>query len=758
MTNSGLNLLEVLNHIDPARLDYQQWTDVGMALKQEGYTPDVWEQWSAKDSARYHPGECLKKWGSFNGNSNPVTGGTIVQYAMDQGWKPNTGPDAEIGWDDVIGGNGEDELRVINSAWLEEKDIPPPPEHMDGPKELIRYLSILFEAAENVGYVTSSYLNQDGRHVPTKGSYDRTAGQLIEALSKCNGDLGAVLGDYDPETGAWIRFNPLDGKGVKNDNVTEYRYALVESDTMDLSRQYSLMLELQLPIAVMVHSGKKSIHAIVRIDAQNYDEYRQRVDYLYAVCQKNGMELDRQNRNPSRLSRMPGVMRNGKPQYILAENIGCENFTAWKEYIEGINDDLPDMENLDSFMENMPPLAPELIKGVLRHGHKLLLSGPSKAGKSFALIELCIAIAEGTPWLGFACDPGGVLYVNLELDRASCLHRFQDVYQALGIQPKNADAIDIWNLRGRSCPMDKLAPKLIRRAQKKGYSAVIIDPIYKVITGDENSADQMSAFCNQFDKICTELGCSVIYCHHHSKGSQGQKRSMDRASGSGVFARDPDALIDLIELDIPDRDNIINQAVRDQCAKWLSMYRPGWTEELSQDDQCNHAMVKAYFDKVIPPGIKGMLDAQLETLKKTTAYKTAWRVEGVLREFAPMEPRNVWFEYPIHKADTSGVLRDFAADGEKHGSIYKAQKARKENARQKRKTKREELEAAIQNANGGEPVTVKELVEYFTPENGKAPQDQTVRKWIRENGFMIDQNTGHVVKAENAEWLQNDNQ
>ena len=744
MTNNGLNLLEVLNHIDPARLDYQQWTDVGMALKQEGYTPDVWEQWSAKDSARYHPGECLKKWGSFNGNSNPVTGGTIVQYAMDQGWKPNTGPDAEIGWDDVIGGNGEDELRVINSAWLEEKDIPPPPEHMDGPKELIRYLSILFEAAENVGYVTSSYLNQDGRHVPTKGSYDRTAGQLIEALSKCNGDLGAVLGDYDPETGAWIRFNPLDGKGVKNDNVTEYRYALVESDTMDLSRQYSLMLELQLPIAVMVHSGKKSIHAIVRIDAQNYDEYRQRVDYLYAVCQKNGMELDRQNRNPSRLSRMPGVMRSGKPQYILAENIGCENFTAWKEYIEGINDDLPDMENLDSFMDNMPPLAPELIKGVLRHGHKLLLSGPSKAGKSFALIELCIAIAEGKEWMGFQCDPGGVLYVNLELDRASCLHRFQDVYQALGIRPTNADAIDIWNLRGRSCPMDKLAPKLIRRAQKKGYSAVIIDPIYKVITGDENSADQMSAFCNQFDKICTELGCSVIYCHHHSKGSQGQKRSIDRASGSGVFARDPDALIDLIELDIPDRDNIINQAVRDQCAAWLNQFRPGWTEELSQDDQCNHAMVKAYFDKVIPPGIKGMLDTQLETLKKTTAYKTAWRVEGVLREFAPMEPRNVWFEYPVHKADTSGVLRDFAADGEKHGSIYKAQKARKENARQKRKTKREELETAIQNANGGEPVDVKMLTEYMDA------KPDTVRKWIRDNGYEIDKATGHIVDKQAA--------
>ena len=49
----------------------------------------------------------------------------------------------------------------------------------------------------------------------------------------------------------------------------------------------------------------------------------------------------------------------------------------------------------------------------------------------------------------------------------------------------------------------------------------MIDPIYKIITGDENSADQMAAFCNQFDRVATELGCAVVYCHHHSKGAQG---------------------------------------------------------------------------------------------------------------------------------------------------------------------------------------------------------------------------------------------
>lgn len=737
----GLNLLEALAGIDPSRLSYQEWVDVGFALKQEGFSPDVWEQWSARDPGRYHPGECLKKWQSFNGARTPVTGGTIVQYAMAQGWRPNMGPDAEIGWEDAIGGHGDD-LKVIDGAWLEEKDIPAPPEPFDGVKELTRYLSILFEAAETVGYVTQSYQTEDGRRVPTKGSYDRTAGQLIEALSKCGGDIGAALGDYDPDTGAWIRFNPLDGKGVKNENVTEYRYALVESDTLEISRQYSLMLELRLPIAVLVHSGGKSIHAIVRIDAQDYDEYRKRVDYLYAVCQKNGMEIDRQNRNPSRLSRMPGVTRKGRPQYILAENVGCESFTAWKEYIEGLNDDLPDMENLESVWDHLPPLAPELIQGVLRKGHKLLLSGPSKAGKSYALIELCISIAEGAPWMGLPCSPGGVLYVNLELDRASCLHRFQDVYKALGIPPRNPDAIDIWNLRGRSCPMDKLAPKLIRRAQKKGYTAVIIDPIYKVITGDENSADQMAAFCNQFDRICTELNCAVIYCHHHSKGSQGQKRSMDRASGSGVFARDPDALLDLIELDIPpqSRDEMVNRATRETCLKWLKMCRQDFDEQISQDDACSHVRLLDACQRLLSPQTLEVMRREMEPLREAARFRTGWRLEGVLREFKPFSPRYLWFDYPVHKADEEGFLRDLAADGEKHGSIYRAQAARKEKAKAAKLSKKEQIRNALLLANGGGPVTTKDLAEYFNI------KPNTAGIWVRENGFYIDLNDGNAVK------------
>lgn len=94
------SLLEIVESIHPADLDYQEWVNVGMALKQEGYSAEDWEAWSRRDSSRYHAGECVRKWNTFNGSSSPVTGGTIVQMAMDHGWVPEHGH--ELDWEDSI--------------------------------------------------------------------------------------------------------------------------------------------------------------------------------------------------------------------------------------------------------------------------------------------------------------------------------------------------------------------------------------------------------------------------------------------------------------------------------------------------------------------------------------------------------------------------------------------------------------------------------------------------------------------------------
>lgn len=691
---SKIDLRELLEYIDPSQCSYDEWLNVGLALHQEGYPMFVWEEWSADDGERFHDGECAAKWESFGRYTGKlVTGATITQMAKENGWtsKHKFENNEALSFDSMVLATTPEQYQVVDKNWIEESDVHIPKSYPleQRKQDIVTYLTTLFEPEEYVGYVVNTFALPDGKQSPTMGNYSRTVQQIIDGINGTT-QLENVFGSFNKEMGAWIRFNPIDGKGVKNDNVTAFRYMLLESDNMSLGKQKAILEQLELPIAAMVFSGGKSIHAIVKVDAYSYEEYRKRVDFIYSIAQKNGFKPDKKNRNPSRLSRMPGVMRDGKPQFLMATNIGKENYKEWEEWIASVNDDLPEPEELDALWDNMPDLAPPLIEGILREGHKMLIAGPSKAGKSFALIQLCISIAEGRPWFGFDCTQGKVLYVNLELDRASCLHRFKDVYEALDQQPSNIGNISIWNLRGKSLPMDQLAPKLIRRAQKRNYKAIIIDPIYKVITGDENSADQMANFCNQFDKVCTELKCAVIYCHHHSKGSQTGKRSMDRASGSGVFARDPDALLDLLELEL---------------------------ENMNEDK---------------------LQDAPIDT-----SQCTAWRMEGTLREYPKFKPVDLWFEYPIHKVDTNGFLAmaQFDSPQQKGANVInKRKKAAKEK-------KKEQIVDAfnIADAENGftGQVEIKRVAELMEV------SEKTLRRYLKESpvyninlGKLIDPNLG----------------
>ena len=62
-----------------------------------------------------------------------------------------------------------------------------------------------------------------------------------------------------------------------------------------------------------------------------------------------------------------------------------------------------------------------------------------KAGKSFLLMELAVSLSEGIEWLGFKCKKSRVLYINLEIDNASFIDRFDEIYKALKIKPKHKE-------------------------------------------------------------------------------------------------------------------------------------------------------------------------------------------------------------------------------------------------------------------------------------------------------------------------------
>lgn len=594
--------LNILTYIDPD--DYDDWFKVGAALKHEGHPVSDWDDWSRR-STKYKSGECQRKWNTFNemNAGAPVTGGTIIQMAKERGYVPPAWSSESFGWDDEVEEIGRD-YRVVEAGFVKPEVVPQAQKGYKPIEDLREYLSEMFEPDEFVGYCDKLEYNEERESwEPKAGIKTRTAGSILEALKK--GFNNASI-KSSSEAGAMIRFNPLDGAGESDSNVTAYRYALVESDVDTIEKQYALIKAMNLPVKFLIHSGNKSLHAIVHIDAESLNQYRDRVNFLYAFCKKNGLTPDEQDKNASRYSRMPGIKRGGTYQRIVDRNIGAANYKEWREWADAANDNLPEDLALGDILANLPPLKDELISGVLRVGHKLLLSGPSKAGKSFMLMSLAIAIASGTEWLGHKCKQGKVFYINLELDGESFANRFEEIYRRSGIDKQYANNVRIWNLRGRAVPMDKLTPFVINRTKNKGYAAVIVDPIYKVITGDENNATEMSQFCSYFDRIAMESQVAMIYCHHHSKGA-GSKYSnaVDRASGSGVFARDPDAILDLTQLRLDGEDEKYRKQV------------PDASDSLS-----------------------------------------AWEMSGTLREFAPMKESRLWFDFPYHRLDEWNFLAD----------------------------------------------------------------------------------------------------
>lgn len=657
-------ICELLDRLDPSQLDYNEWLAVGMAVHAEGGTESDWDRWSQRDGKRYKANECRRKWAGFRRDSGGVGAGTVAKMILDRGGRlPKScrqyeRTDREFGWDDPIPEDGV----VIDQRFIDD-EVVEEPKDWDPAGEIVRYLQALFSNDDHVAYVVASF-DQDGRWLPGKASYDRTAGQLIDELSRKK-DPGGVFGDWNPDAGAWIKFNPMDGKGYSDRNVIDFRYALVESDKMDVGRQLATIRKLELPVATLVHSGGKSLHATVHIGASSEEEYRKRVGHLYEICRKNGLEVDRQNCNPSRLSRMPGVTRAGRKQFLLDTKIGKPSWDEWKAWHDAESDQLPEVSCMADSWDDLPPLSDPLIDGILRKRHKMGISGPSKAGKSFALISLAAAIVEGRKWLGFQCHQGRVLLVNLEIDPASCLHRIRQVYEAHGWTPDHIQDLDVWNLRGNALPMDRLAPALIRRAMKRRYSAVIVDPIYKVVTGDENSAQEMAKFFNSFDRVCKELNTAVIYCHHHSKGAQGHKSAQDRSSGSGVFARDPDAVLDLVELETTEaiRETLAGRMSCDAAATLLDRDLPQWRDRCPQDDQVVHRRLADWINKEMDQHrARPYLDAMAGAREQALAM-TAWRMEATLREFPSFEPRRFWFKWPVHVQD-DGMLADALAAGE----------------------------------------------------------------------------------------------
>jgi hypothetical protein len=225
------------------------------------------------------------------------------------------------------------------------------------------------------------------------------------------------------------------------------------------------------------------------------------------------------------------------PSIIAAARVALDNVT--NETANG----LPELVDAAAFIgEPIEPPA-ELIGGILHKGSKLAFGGSSKSFKTWCLLDLAISVATGADWIGRQTAQGKVLFLNFEIQPHAWQRRIAAVARAKEVELKTGQII-LWNLRGHAADFRQIIPRIIQRCRTENFALIVLDPIYKLYGGtDENAAGDVAELLNSLERLATETGAAIAFGAHFAKGNASAKEAIDRISGSGVFARDPDSLL-----------------------------------------------------------------------------------------------------------------------------------------------------------------------------------------------------------------------
>lgn len=214
---------------------------------------------------------------------------------------------------------------------------------------------------------------------------------------------------------------------------------------------------------------------------------------------------------------------------------------------------LPEILNLEQLCAVAVPPPPLLIEGLLHQGCKMVLGGTSKSNKSWCLLDLALSVASGQPWWGRKCVKVPVVYINFELHVWAVSQRINALCMARQDCKGMGKSLHVWNLRGHNADITLLRPKLEEQLAKHQFGLIILDPAYKVLGNrDENANGEIASLMNELEAMAQKTGAAIVVAHHFAKGDSTAKSAMDRMSGAGAWARDPDTIVVLTPHEEPD--------------------------------------------------------------------------------------------------------------------------------------------------------------------------------------------------------------
>ncbi len=248
------NLQNALSFI-PAD-DYNVYRDVMAALKHEALEGKIEEadaialarNW-ASTSTKFDAKEFERKWASFRDayTGDLIGAGSIIKMAKSYGYGPLQREVGKIGIGSFVDISGLNMPQNTQSVSI----LPNAPlSASDQERQIMQFLD-LYQDTDRLNIVIgATHLEKNDKWIPDGKGITRTAAEwrevIHEGFSKYSTPFAMYYNEtddngnrvsYNPAAGVWVRINPLDGHGIGNGNVTSFRYALIESDSMEKVQQ-----------------------------------------------------------------------------------------------------------------------------------------------------------------------------------------------------------------------------------------------------------------------------------------------------------------------------------------------------------------------------------------------------------------------------------------------------------------------------------------------------------------------------------------
>lgn len=177
-----------------------------------------------------------------------------------------------------------------------------------------------------------------------------------------------------------------------------------------------------------------------------------------------------------------------------------------------------------------PPRAIEwLVEGRIPMRQTTIMAGPGGDGKSFVALQLAVACAAGTQWLGldvrhcpavvYACeDDDAILYDRTE--RISAYHGFEivdleDLMVCSGVGTDN-ELVKFARFDPKGEPTDLLA-RIENAATQANAGLLILDSLHDLFLGNEIDRAQARSFIRHLTAAAQSIECAILLIAHPSR-------------------------------------------------------------------------------------------------------------------------------------------------------------------------------------------------------------------------------------------------